>query len=619
MRSLRVNCIYFGVIFFLLALVHTLHIAAIEGESLKALFIAYGLAQCAFETLILLLIGAAVSSLGRGYQWLFVFVTLLLLLLHLVDFPLVRLMDLPIWKALGLVASETWENFLEMLYSTHITLTKWVVAAASLALIVFAGLALYLFGERRKLAIPLRSVALACVCLPCGMLISDWVFQPLVPAQSWRAYEKALPWKRTLYSGNLPLLALGRSLKALPGQEELNTQIALVAKRAERHPDLFIFVIESLRSDYITPAFAPHLSRFSEEGVRARKNNASANGTQLSWFSAFYGKFPFYFAECRQAKGGSPALAILKQMGYEIEVFSAARLNYYKMDQLLFGKNLGLASSVHMYLPSETVPVYESDRQAMQGLVERVQEQTVRPRCYIIFLESTHFDYSFPPEEKTFSPFDEQINYLDLLISKRSLLSVQNRYRNAIHYIDGLMGQFFMALKQEGKWDEAVIAITGDHGEEFYEEGHLFHASNLNRMQIEVPLLFKLGARESGVVERVGSHIDLFPTLLHYMTGSDDFYSLFDGCSLLGAKKWPYTLTGRYNGSHNPYEFCIETTQKKLLMQFTRPLHEAQEIRLLDLRSAFDDPLELSLEEAQREFGAGFDHLLQSPAGRIVP
>ncbi len=613
-RSIEVNLVYFGALFALLALVHTLHIQLLEKEALRPLFIFYGLCQCLLETALLAIVSFAISRLSRSYRWLFVGMTLVLLLLHLVDFPLVRFMDLSAWQALHLVAGETWENFLEMLYSTHIGLGSWVIGAFSLALLFFLGLGFYYFGERRRASVSLFSLAALFLCLPGAMLVCDCVFITSLSGESLHTYARALPWKRTLCLKQEECVELGTALKKLSDEKQMAREVAAVAKKAQRLPDLFIFIVESLRSDYLTPEVAPHLYRFAQTGICAAKNNASANGTHLSWFSAFYGKHPFYFADFKGKEMGSPALAILKQMGYETLVFSATRLNYYKMDQLLFGKDLGLASSIHCHLPSQEVPVYESDRRVISELMERAVQKSEKPRCHIVFLESTHFDYSFPEGSEPFAPFDEQINYLDLLLSKRSLPVVQNRYRNAIHYLDSLLGQFFLRLQKAGKWEDAVVALTGDHGEEFYEEGHLFHASNLNTMQISVPLLFKLGNLGKQKVETLASHIDLFPTLLHYLTGSEQFYHLFDGHSILGAKRWPYTLTGRYNGSHNPYEFCIETPKKKLLLQFKRPLAEPQELRIMGLRSELDRPEALSLEEIQKEFGPCLDRLLESPA-----
>ena len=83
-------------------------------------------------------------------------------------------------------------------------------------------------------------------------------------------------------------------------------------------------------------------------------------------------------------------------------------------------------------------------------------------------------------------------------------------------------------------YDEAVIVFTGDHGEEFREEGKLFHASNLNLYQTSVPIYYKLGSKEAPKSQiRLSSHVDIFPTILHHVDGSDRLAQYFDGQSLL--------------------------------------------------------------------------------------
>lgn len=138
-KSVLINYIYFGILFIILSAVHCTHAQVIEqgSGSLKVAFIFYALSQSLLEVSFLALIGAWVGKLARGYQWAFVGTTLILLLMHLIDFPLVRFMDLSIWQALGLVLGETFENFIEMLYATHMSMATWIGGAIALACIFF--------------------------------------------------------------------------------------------------------------------------------------------------------------------------------------------------------------------------------------------------------------------------------------------------------------------------------------------------------------------------------------------------------------------------------------------------------------------------------------------------
>ncbi len=580
-----------------------------------------------------MLLGAWIGTWKKRYQWIFVALTLLLLLLHLIDFPLARMMDLSVWQAWKLIIKETWENFIEMLYATHIRMLTWIGIGIGCLLFLILGLITYGLSGKRSISLSMRSYMYTLAIFPLAMLLCDCLFLPSFPVSLWRTYEKALPWKRTLVSAKEHTLSLSAHLKPMLSEEatlesisQLTSPVSMrliaekkeIAEEHKRQPDIFLFIVESFRRDYLTNEIAPHLADLERISTSAVENIANANATQLSWFSTFYGKFPFYFATVKERKwrSGSPALYLLKKMGYRIEVFSAARLSYYKMDELIFGKDLQLADAIHSYQHDDSTPAYESDRKTMEHLISRTMEKGPnRGRCYIVFLESTHFGYSWPAGKGVFWPCCDQINYLDLLLSKRTLPSVQNRYRNAIHYLDSLFGDFIRAMKKTKKWEDAVVIVTSDHGEEFYEGGHLFHGSSLNSAQTRIPLFFKLGRRPKESASSLGSHIDLFPTLFHHLFEREEpFQQLFDGQSILTAKKWPYALTGRYNGCCNPYEFC-QTTRHKLIAQFTQPhlLFEAQEIRIMEMRDTKDCPIDNSMQTIEKEFRPGLDELFKYP------
>src|ERR1700722_11553084 len=114
--------------------------------------------------------------------------------------------------------------------------------------------------------------------------------------------------------------------------------------------------------------------------------------------------------------------------------------------------------------------------------------------------------------------------------------------------------------------DESVVIITGDHGEEFYEEGHLFHASSLSHHQMHVPLYYKFGS--SNILQKhplMTCHMDIFPTLFHYLTDQDCMHNVLQGQSIFRPNRWPYTIIARFNASRSPREFCINNGNKKII------------------------------------------------------
>lgn len=113
--------------------------------------------------------------------------------------------------------------------------------------------------------------------------------------------------------------------------------------------------------------------------------------------------------------------------------------------------------------------------------------------------------------QKTFSPLPDELKQ-----------AYKELYQAEIHAFDAYFGEFLDKLKQMGLYDEAMIVLMSDHGEEFYDHGGWTHGHGLYQEQIRVPFMIKFpGGRFAGrqVEETVGV-IDILPTILgYYRTG----------------------------------------------------------------------------------------------------
>jgi len=88
-------------------------------------------------------------------------------------------------------------------------------------------------------------------------------------------------------------------------------------------------------------------------------------------------------------------------------------------------------------------------------------------------------------------------------------------YRRGARALDAELAGFFDELRRSGIWDDAVIVVTADHGEEFGEHGQFVH-TQIFRETLRVPLLVKLPRAERGGtrVTRPVALEDIAPTLL---------------------------------------------------------------------------------------------------------
>lgn len=603
---IQINYIFFGLYFFFIAFLHVYHLLLIEAEDSysRYFFLAHTLAQCLLETLLLLVIGNLFSHFFRVFgSYLFSFIVLILLFAHFIDFPLVRFMDMSIWYTLDFITKESPQNFLEILYASNVSIPVWIFSAFCILMSVLAGFLFYKLSQKwtvkKSFAASYSAILIAIASLASGMLMWDYLFLSHLNKKNLNLYLKSLPWKQTLINSNEGMLAL-----ASPLIDNHTRSVQSLPSTLERRPDIFLFIIESLREDYINQQNAPHLNNFKTNNLSFDLALSNANATHVSWYSLFHSKIPLFWgtSDSNELPGSAP-LQFLKAFGYQINVISSARLAYYQMNEVIFGKNSYLADNIHVFEEGEAC---QRDSAVIESLIHQLKNTPEGGRVFVVFLDSTHLDYSWPKDFATpFGPIETKINYLKAAFSL-DVEKIINRYKSALYYIDSLMEKFFSNLSKSEK-EKAIIVITSDHGEEFYENGRLFHASHLSHQQIHVPLYYRFGNGSPKRYSMMSCHMDIFPSILHYLVGENTYSKCFHGQSIFETNRRPYTIIGRYNASRPPVEFCVHQKDKKLIARFSdQNILNCKSLEILGIKN-LEDQL-ISQNDLLEKFKEGLDY-----------
>jgi arylsulfatase A-like enzyme len=93
-------------------------------------------------------------------------------------------------------------------------------------------------------------------------------------------------------------------------------------------------------------------------------------------------------------------------------------------------------------------------------------------------------------------------------------------YDAGILFADRQIARLVNNLKQTNRWDDCVLVLTGDHGEEFLEHGGRYHAPvQLGEEIVRVPLLIRVpeARGKKAVPTSPMSHLHLAPTLFEIM------------------------------------------------------------------------------------------------------
>ncbi len=94
------------------------------------------------------------------------------------------------------------------------------------------------------------------------------------------------------------------------------------------------------------------------------------------------------------------------------------------------------------------------------------------------------------------------------------LALVRDLYTRGAVELDAWLGELFSTLKERGLWEDTLLVLTADHGEEFREHGMFLHSQVFDE-SLRVPLLFHWPARlEPGADSRLVGLESVAPSLL---------------------------------------------------------------------------------------------------------
>ncbi|MBS0628050.1 MAG: sulfatase-like hydrolase/transferase, partial [Verrucomicrobia bacterium] len=287
--------------------------------------------------------------------------------------------------------------------------------------------------------------------------------------------------------------------------------------------------------------------------------------------------------------------------------------------KVIFGENGQNADSIQEFQTDCSISPCQADKAAIEQLCHDINSSNKKGgRVFITFLDSTHFDYSWPEETETlFTPVEEKINYLKISYERNNLEKIQNRYKNSLRYIDGLFNEFKVTAQKKNLWEDSVVIFTADHGEELNEYGCMFHASNLSPPQIQVPLYIKLGESSKELTLKTNnkaSQIDIFPTLFNYILGENNTASIFQGKSLFSTSPSSYLIGTRYNGSLSPYQFYIQNGNYRMTAEFcnSTDIFHCNELKILSIENEKEEPIPFTTSFIHTHFQEGLDALFES-------
>jgi hypothetical protein len=584
----EINYLYFSFLLLFLTLLSLLHFREQPMTGFPLFFLFYSVGQAFLEVCVFVLISALLKRWTPPWVFfLFISSSFVLLLLHLTNFIMVRLLDASILYIFKFFFGSGLDHLSAGFQALNMNITMIAIVVGSFLAIPVAGLGFYWLTlkltRRKPLNLSVNQIVLTIGVIGISLFLLDVMAHPFLTRRIYSKYQKTLPLGATFLAPTPNHMVLANPFPAF--RDEKETVQKIPSETITHRPNIYFFVIETFRKDFLNAA--PNLTNFGNQHIQFKRSFANAPASNLSWFALFHADFPIYWNSMRDAwTGGSIPLQMLKKMGYKIHVYSSADLRFFNMDKLLFGNHRQLADVIEEYYTLDgNMEACDRDALAFQSLKRDLKPEG---HAYLIFLDSPHSEYSFPKDfPLEYEPICKEIGYLSIGSKSPELEHIKNRYRNSIHYVDSLMGQFFEMLKKENLYEDGIISITADHGEEFFEDGAMFHGTHLNQYQTSVPILLKFSTSDWISKTEEATHMDLFPSILHYLTNKSDFTHLFDGRSIFSSNRLPYRIAFLQNGPETPVEFFLEKNELKLRARFV----DSSKLEIVELQGFLESDI----------------------------
>ncbi len=300
---------------------------------------------------------------------------------------------------------------------------------------------------------------------------------------------------------------------------------------APTQPNTVLIVIDSLRADHLgcygyDRDTSPAIDDLSRQSLFFRSAISSAPWTSPSVASMVTSQYPAVLGF-----EGTPPIPIDSRYVTLAEVF---RENNYVTKGIV--ANTCVSSSLGF---DQGFDSYDEDNAAGHGHVSSpslLRKATAfldghgdeKFFLYVHYFDPhydyiQHEDYNYYPDYEGClysSQTIEELRKGTLCIGESDLEYLEALYDSEIRFTDESIGGLVDVLKELDLYDNTLIVLTADHGEEFLDrEDHwIGHTKKLYREQLHVPLLVKLPWSDEGkVVEDDYDLIGLMPAILGFI------------------------------------------------------------------------------------------------------
>jgi arylsulfatase A-like enzyme len=305
-----------------------------------------------------------------------------------------------------------------------------------------------------------------------------------------------------------------------------------------------VVMVDTLRSDHLSAygysrPTSPNLDAFARHGVRFANARSQAPCTFPSLNSLLTSRSPLEFLPWEDSQMGVPEgvpylPAIAREFGYRTLAVTASPIFRRARPQEEYNT---VTNFEHAFDRFEEDGLEGADAAAMNRRVDAVLTSTSeRPLLLYIHYMDPHTPYHGSGRDSSFArPYagphefirDGTASALEKMlyhhgppvrVGPADIQHLVDLYDDEIAGFDRGFAELVRILRRHELFDETLIVVTSDHGEEFMEHGHIHHCNCLYETTLRVPLVIRPPGGRAGLVrqQQVRS-LDVTPTILDYL------------------------------------------------------------------------------------------------------
>jgi arylsulfatase A-like enzyme len=304
-------------------------------------------------------------------------------------------------------------------------------------------------------------------------------------------------------------------------------------------PNIILVILDTVRSDCTGPGgnrdgLTPRLDSLADEGTIFRNAWATAPWTLPTHASIFTGKLSSshgcHINHWRFDETQTTLAALLAEAGYETAAFFSNPWLTDRISGVLHGFDIRQESPIG---DITRMSLGRSDQggASINRNIKEWFDRRENDRPYFLFVNylEAHLPYDppamyreqylndLPPDDMVTIEWSEEFNAGLHPVDSVDWERVRRLYGGDVYHADQLLSRLLEMLKNRGDYDNSVIIVTSDHGENLGDHNLVDHQFSIHETLLSVPLVVRAPAylHKGEHVEPV-MLIDLFASILDF-------------------------------------------------------------------------------------------------------